>query len=84
MLRLARMGVIILPPVPAFYNHPKDIDDIVNHVVGRVLDQFEISVNVVKRWKGVMSVSGGEDLTTSEEKPDLEKAKWWWGPYPPN
>ncbi len=75
MLRLARMGVTILPPVPAFYNHPKDIDDIVNHVVGRVLDQFGIPVNVVKRWKGIMSISGGEALTTSEEKPDLEKAK---------
>ncbi len=58
MLRLSRMGVTILPPMPAFYNHPKNIDDIVNHVVGRILDQFQIPVDVVKRWEGKMSVGG--------------------------
>ena len=55
MLKLAQMGSIILPPVPAFYNHPKDIDDIVNHVAGRVLDQFEIHLDVVSRWHGMVS-----------------------------
>ncbi len=55
MLKLAQMGTVILPPVPAFYNHPKDIDDIVNHVAGRVLDQFEIHLDVVNRWSGMVS-----------------------------
>ena len=55
MLKLAQMGSIILPPVPAFYNHPKNIDDIVNHVAGRVLDQFEIHLDVVSRWHGMIS-----------------------------
>jgi len=54
MLKLSRMGVVVLPPVPAFYNHPKTIDDIVNHVVQRALDQFEIHIDVVARWDGVM------------------------------
>jgi len=54
MLKLSRMGVVILPPVPAFYNHPRTIDDIVNHVVQRALDQFDIHVDVVERWDGVM------------------------------
>ena len=54
MLKLSRMGVVVLPPVPAFYNHPKTIDDIVNHVVQRALDQFDIHIDVVARWDGVM------------------------------
>lgn len=58
MLKLSRMGVVICPPVPAFYNHPGTIDDIVNHTVTRILDQFGIHVDVARRWDGVMSVRG--------------------------
>jgi 4-hydroxy-3-polyprenylbenzoate decarboxylase len=54
MLTLARMGVTILPPVPAFYNHPQDINDIVDHIVARVLDQFGIEAKFAKRWDGRM------------------------------
>ena len=54
MLKLARMGVSIVPPVPAFYNHPQTIDDIVNHIVARVLDQFDIPAPFAKRWDGHM------------------------------
>ena len=72
MLRLSRMGVTILPPMPAFYNHPQNIDDIVNHVVGRILDQFQISADVVKRWEGKMSVGGGEPLETTKQKSTLK------------
>lgn len=54
MLKLSRMGVTILTPMPAFYNHPKSIDDIVNHIVTRVLDQFLISTDLTKRWDGEM------------------------------
>ena len=55
MLKLSRMGVTILPPVPAFYNHPQNLDDLINHITMRVLDQFEIHLDVVNRWDGVMS-----------------------------
>jgi 4-hydroxy-3-polyprenylbenzoate decarboxylase len=52
MLHLARMGVVIFPPVPAFYNRPSTIDDIVDHIAGRVLDQFGIEMPDLKRWSG--------------------------------
>jgi 4-hydroxy-3-polyprenylbenzoate decarboxylase len=53
MLALARMGVVIFPPIPAFYNKPATVDDIVNHVVGRLLDQFGLDMpGGVKRWIG--------------------------------
>jgi len=49
----AEMGAIIVPPVPAFYNHPRTIDDLVNHTVGRVLDLFGVEAGIVRRWKGM-------------------------------
>jgi 4-hydroxy-3-polyprenylbenzoate decarboxylase len=54
MLKLSRMGVVMLPPMPAFYNHPQSVDDIVNHIVARVLDQFGIEAPFAKRWDGHM------------------------------
>ncbi len=53
MLALARMGVRIVPPMPAFYNLPTSVDDIVSHIVVRVLDQFGIESNSAKRWAGM-------------------------------
>nr|WP_085524739.1 non-oxidative hydroxyarylic acid decarboxylases subunit B [Tuberibacillus sp. Marseille-P3662] len=53
MLDLSRMGVTILPPVPAFYNHPQSIDDLVNHIVVRTLDQFGLDTEEAKRWNGI-------------------------------
>ncbi|WP_274650937.1 UbiX family flavin prenyltransferase [Paenibacillus humicola] len=50
MLRLARMGASIVPPMPAFYNKPKSVQDIVDHTVARVLDQLGIDNSVSKRW----------------------------------
>ena len=50
MMNLADMGVIILPPIPAFYHHPKTIDDLVNHTVGKVLDLFGIDHHLFERW----------------------------------
>jgi 4-hydroxy-3-polyprenylbenzoate decarboxylase len=58
LLKLARMGVVILPPMPAFYNHPASIEDIVDHVVARVLDQFDIEASFAKRWDGEMMQAG--------------------------
>jgi 4-hydroxy-3-polyprenylbenzoate decarboxylase len=50
MATLAEMGAIIAPPVPAFYNRPKTLDDIIDHTVGRVLDLFDLDTGKVKRW----------------------------------
>lgn len=55
MVQAAEMGAIIVPPVPAFYNFPKTLDDIVNHTVGRILDLFRIDVDIVKRWEGMVA-----------------------------
>jgi 4-hydroxy-3-polyprenylbenzoate decarboxylase len=51
MLKLARLGVKIVPPVPAFYHKPKDINDIVDFVVGKILDCSGISQRLFKRWE---------------------------------
>lgn len=50
MLKLARLGVSIIPPVPAFYNHPESLDDIIKFVVSRILDQLQLGNNLTKRW----------------------------------
>ena len=55
MVQAAEIGAIIVPPVPAFYNFPKTLDDIVNHTVGRILDLFHIDVAIVKRWQGMQA-----------------------------
>jgi len=57
MLKLSRMGVVICPPVPAFYNRPQTIDDIVNHTVARLLDQLDIHLDVQSRWQGMMAAT---------------------------
>jgi 4-hydroxy-3-polyprenylbenzoate decarboxylase len=72
MLKLARMGVTIIPPMPAFYNHPKSINDIVDHIVARVLDQFGISAPFAKRWDGhivtsTKAASGGDETKIHEK-----------------
>ena len=56
MLKLSRMGSVVLPPMPAFYNHPRTVDDVVEHTVSRVLDQFGLDVGGVERWSGEMGV----------------------------
>jgi 4-hydroxy-3-polyprenylbenzoate decarboxylase len=50
MLKLARLGVLIMPPVLGFYTLPKSLEDIVNYTVGKILDQFGIEHNLFKRW----------------------------------
>src|SRR5207247_1969772 len=60
MLKLSRMGVVVIPPLPAFYNHPKSLDDMINHIVMRVLDQFGLHIDPVKRWEGMMNRKGKE------------------------
>jgi 4-hydroxy-3-polyprenylbenzoate decarboxylase len=50
---------VIAPIMPAFYNRPQTIDDIIDHTVGRMLDLFDIDAKMVKRWKA-------EDATAPE------------------
>jgi len=50
MLKVTRMGGIIMPPVPAFYHMPQTIDDIINQTVGKVLDLFSLDAKLFDRW----------------------------------
>jgi flavin prenyltransferase len=50
MLRVARAGALVVPPVPAFYARPRSLEDMIDHTVGRVLDHFGIEVDLVRRW----------------------------------
>ncbi|MFD0034765.1 UbiX family flavin prenyltransferase [Streptomyces sp. NPDC127172] len=60
MLELTRMGATVMPPVPAFYNHPTSIADLVDHIVARVLDQLDLDMPAAKRWQGLgAAVPGG-------------------------
>jgi len=49
--KACRFGAVLLPPVPAFYNRPKTIEDIIDHTIGKVLDQFNLPNQLLKRWK---------------------------------
>lgn len=53
LLRLARLGAIVLPAMPGFYHHPRTKDDLVDHVVGKILDRLGIENKVGARWKGL-------------------------------
>jgi 4-hydroxy-3-polyprenylbenzoate decarboxylase len=64
MLKLADMGAMILPPIPAFYCLPKTIDDLIDHTIGKVLDMFRIDRRLFNRWgsntiKNAISSKGG-------------------------
>ena len=48
----AQLGAVIAPPMPAFYNQPQTIDDLINHSVGRILDLFDLEPGNLKRWEG--------------------------------
>ena len=52
MLKLSRIGVEILPAMPGFYHHPKDIQDLIDFVAGKVLDLLDIENSLYKRWEG--------------------------------
>ncbi|MEV5884534.1 non-oxidative hydroxyarylic acid decarboxylases subunit B [Streptomyces sp. NPDC052020] len=65
MLALARMGVRVVPPMPAFYNHPRTVDDIVDHITVRILDQLDLPAPAAERWSGLRAARladpGGPD-----------------------
>jgi 4-hydroxy-3-polyprenylbenzoate decarboxylase len=51
MLKLARLGVRIAPPVTAFYHGPKDLDGVIDFIVGKILDSFGLEHQLFRRWK---------------------------------
>ncbi|MEH7143237.1 non-oxidative hydroxyarylic acid decarboxylases subunit B [Priestia megaterium] len=59
MLDLSKMGAILVPPMPAFYNKPETIDDLVTHIAVRTLDQLGIELPEAKRWNGIKHLSQG-------------------------
>lgn len=52
LLALAKMGVVVLPPMPAFYHRPKQIDDLIAHTLARVLDRLQLPQSLVEEWQG--------------------------------
>ncbi|MFE5402973.1 UbiX family flavin prenyltransferase [Streptomyces sp. NPDC056580] len=60
LLALSRMGATVLPPVPAFYNHPSGLDDVVEHIVVRTLDQFGLHLPTARRWTGMRAASAAD------------------------
>jgi flavin prenyltransferase len=72
MLALSRMGATVFPPVPAFYNQPASLADMIDHLVVRILDQFGISAPAARRWTGLPPArddgpAGPLTTTTPEE-----------------
>ena len=59
MYEASLLGAILCPPIPAFYNHPKTVDDIVTASVARVLDLFGVETGLVERWTGHMEKREG-------------------------
>jgi 4-hydroxy-3-polyprenylbenzoate decarboxylase len=57
LLELSRIGAIIFPPTPAFYNRPQTIDEMLDHLAVRILDQFGLSHPAARRWSGMKSVA---------------------------
>jgi 4-hydroxy-3-polyprenylbenzoate decarboxylase len=64
MLALAEMGAVVLPPMPAFYNRPRDLDDIVNHTIARALDRLGLPQTLVGEWRGAHPRVGSGPLRT--------------------
>ena len=52
MTQVTEIGAVLVPPLPAFYHRPKTLDDIINQSVTKVLDQFELDVDLFGRWTG--------------------------------
>ncbi|MGE0593981.1 MAG: UbiX family flavin prenyltransferase [Vicinamibacterales bacterium] len=63
MLRLSRMGAVIMPPVPAFYHRPTSVDDIVDHAVVRMLEQFGVPIPDGYQWDGDMGVGASRSVS---------------------
>jgi 4-hydroxy-3-polyprenylbenzoate decarboxylase len=70
LLKLSRMGVSVFPPVPAFYNHPKSVGDLVDQIVVRALDQLGLEPPDAERWIGRLGPAqqGGLDGSASSDE----------------
>ena len=73
LYEVAQLGAVIAPPMPAFYNQPATIDDLINHSVGRVLELFGIDTGTVKRWEG--SVKQADRSPGRDNISDLKERK---------
>ncbi len=60
MAAATEMGAIVYPPVPAFYARPENLEQMVDHTLGRVLDLFDIETRAVSRWGGLNSIRNGD------------------------
>jgi flavin prenyltransferase len=60
MLHLSNLGAVIFPPTPAFYNNPANLDEMLDHLAVRILDQFHLDHPAAKRWTGMKQVSHQE------------------------
>jgi len=60
MAQATRLGAIVMPPVPSFYNRPASIDEMVNQTVGRMLDLFGLESSLITRWTGGTSADSEE------------------------
>ena len=69
LVQLAEMGAVVLPPVPAFYNRPKTLDDVINHTVGRVLDRFGVEHSLVREWQGTRAATLARRSRKAEGSP---------------
>jgi 4-hydroxy-3-polyprenylbenzoate decarboxylase len=66
MLKISRMGGVIVPPCPAWYMHPKSLDDVENFIVGRSLDALKIDNKLYKRWREEESLVANTKVCTDE------------------
>jgi 4-hydroxy-3-polyprenylbenzoate decarboxylase len=72
MLALSQMGAVLFPPMPAFYNRPQSVDDIVDHIVARAMDQFDLDHDRAVRWAGPATARG--DRSSQLPSTDAESA----------
>ncbi|MCP3914438.1 MAG: UbiX family flavin prenyltransferase [bacterium] len=67
MLKLARLGAVLMPCAPGFYHHPESIDDLVDHVVGKALDRLGIEHGLGARWRGLRQPPSDEGIDPRRE-----------------
>jgi flavin prenyltransferase len=68
MTAVTEMGAIVAPPMPAFYAMPRDLGDLVDHTLGRVLDLFDIDVGAVRRWTGPASGRSSDEAVSLDPR----------------
>jgi 4-hydroxy-3-polyprenylbenzoate decarboxylase len=70
MLRMARLGAVVLPAMPGWYHAPRTLDDLIEHLVGKILDRLGIEHRVGRRWAGLAEpVEAGIEPPSGEESP---------------